>query len=86
MTDAPKVFPRVTSVPTKNNPMPCALTIETDHRADGSHDYRVVAVKNSLDYEAGEVLSEEEMKALCADPNWDIVTAQPRARAQVLGG
>jgi hypothetical protein len=84
--DPKKTFPRMAVVPTKNDPIVCVLTIETSHTADGAHVYKVVGVKNSLDYEPGEVLSDDEMAALVADPNWDIFTTQPRLRADVQGG
>jgi hypothetical protein len=87
MTDAAKkAFPRVTDVPTKAQPVACVMTVEVEHTAEDSHVYRVVAVKNSLDYEAGEILSDDEMAALVGSPNWDVFVTQPRARTQVVGG
>lgn len=72
--------------PTKNKPVSCSMTVEVDHIADGKHRYTVVAVLNTLDYEPGEVMDDEEMASLVAEPDLDVIITQPRKRSDVMGG
>jgi hypothetical protein len=45
-------------------------------RPDNSKDYKVVVVKNSVQFHPGQILSKDETDRLCQSPVWDVTVVR----------